>query len=75
MLQRALDQFNRDFAGAPIPWVLLGLLLMTLLGSWQTGGDLDRVCALTADRDIAEAAPQAVKGELDHICSSHRAED
>jgi hypothetical protein len=74
MLQRALDQFNTDFSGVPINWILLGLVVMSQLGSWQAGGDLDRVCALTADRDMARAAPDAVKGELDQICLNHRAE-
>ena len=74
MLQRAVAQFNKDFAGAPIPWLLLGLLIMVQLGSWQSGAQLDRVCALTADRDIAEAAPPPVREELDNICLNHRAE-
>ena len=75
MLQRALDQFDADFAGAPITWILLGLFVMAQLGSWKAGGELDRVCVLTADREIAQAAPEGVKGELDQICSTHRAEN
>jgi hypothetical protein len=75
MLQRALDQFNADFAGIPINLILLGLVVMIQLGSWQAGGDLDRVCALTADHEMAQAAPEAVKGELDRICLNHRAEN
>ena len=74
MLQRVIHQFNTDFAGAPVMWILLGLLVMAQLGSWQAGGELDRVCALTADHDMEAAAPLAVKDELDHICNSHRAE-
>jgi len=72
LFQRVVDEFNKDFSGAPIPWILLGLFVMAQLGSWQTGGDLDRVCVLTADRDIAQAAPEPVKGELDRICFNHR---
>ena len=74
MLQRAIDEFNRDFAGAPIPWILLGLLIMIQLGNWQSGNDLDRVCALTAEREFAQGVPEALRGEVDHICLNHRAE-
>lgn len=74
MLQRALDQFNRDFAGALIPWILLGLLIMAQFGSWQASGDLDRVCALTAEREFSQAAPEVLRAEVDHICLNHRAE-
>jgi hypothetical protein len=74
LLQRVIHQLNVDFAEAPIFWILLGLYIMAQLGSWQAGGDLDRVCALTNDRDIEAAAPVAVKDEIDHICLNHRAE-
>ena len=74
LLQRVIHQFNADFAEAPVMWILLGLFVMAQLGSWQAGGDLDRVCALTTDHDINVAAPVGVKDELDHICSTRRAE-
>jgi hypothetical protein len=74
LLQRVIHQFNADFAGAPVMWLLLGLSVMAQLGSWQTGGELDRVCAPTADRDMEAAAPVTVKDELDRICVNHRAE-
>ena len=74
MLQRVIHQFNTDFAEAPVLWIVVGLLVMTQLGSWQAGGELDRVCALTVDHDMNAAAPLAVKEELDHICFNHRAE-
>ena len=74
MLQRVIHQFSVDFAGAPVMWILLGLFVIAQLGSWQTGGELDRVCALTADHDMEAAAPVAVKDELNHICFNHRAE-
>ena len=74
MLQRVIHQFNADFAEAPVLWIVVGLLVMAQLGSWQAGGELDRVCALTANHDMEAAAPVIVKDELDHICFSHRAE-
>jgi hypothetical protein len=74
LLQRLVDQFNEDFAAAPILWILLGLCVMAQIGSWNAGGDLDRVCALTAEREMTEAEPEAIKEELDHICVTHRAE-
>ena len=74
LLQRVIDQFNADFAGAPVMWILLGLFVMAQLGSWQTSGELDRVCALTADHDMEAAAPVGVKDELDRICFNRRAE-
>lgn len=74
LLQRVIHQFNTDFAEAPVLWIIVGLFIMAQLGSWQTGGDLDRVCALTNDHDMNASAPVAVKAELDHICMTHRAE-
>jgi hypothetical protein len=74
LLQRVIDQFNADFAEAPVMWIVVGLFIMALLGNWQTGGELDRVCALTADHDMSAAAPVAVKDELERICFNHRAE-
>ena len=74
VLQRVIHQFNTDFAEAPVMWILLGLYIMVQLGSWQAGGDLDRVCALTNDHDMNAAAPAGVKNELDQICVNHRAE-
>ena len=74
MPQRVIHQFNIDFAEAPVLWIVVGLLVMTQLGSWQSGSELDRVCALTNDHDMEAAASVAVKNELDHICLNHRAE-
>jgi hypothetical protein len=74
LLQRAVEQFNKDFADAPVLWILIGLLVMAQLGSWQAGGQLDRVCALTDDHDIEQAATAVVREELDNICLNHRAE-
>lgn len=74
MLQRAVEQFNKDFADAPVLWILIGLLVMAQIGSWQSGGQLDRVCALTDDHDIEQAATTVVREELDNICLNHRAE-
>ena len=74
LLQRVIHHLNADFAEAPVMWILLGLFVMAQLGSWQAGGDLDRVCALTNDHDMNLAAPVGVKDELDHICFNHRAE-
>ena len=71
--QRVIHQFNIDFAEAPAMWILVGLLVMALLGSRRADGELDRVCELTADRDMNVAAPVAVRDELDHICFNHRA--
>ncbi len=74
MLQRAVEQFNKDFADAPVLWILIGLLVMAQLGSWQAGGQLDRVCALTDDHDIEQAEAPIVREELYGICLNHRTE-
>jgi hypothetical protein len=67
-IKRALVDFNKDWALAPMELIVLGLLLVALVGHWQKSRDLTHACELLLDHDVGIAIADAHKGEVDALC-------
>ena len=68
VVKRALVDFNKDWAWAPMDLIVLGLLVVTLAGHWQKSRDLAHACELLLDRDITVSDPDPHRPEIEAIC-------
>lgn len=69
-----LDRFGRSFAKNPPAWILLGLFLFALYGSWQRGAELSRICDLLGNPDGLVPGQTPAQREITKICRSRQAD-
>jgi hypothetical protein len=72
---RAVDTIRTGFLRNPIAWILMALLAAAEYGNYQRGRELDRVCELLGQHDLAVNPPRTAKEEIDNICISREPPD
>lgn len=58
------------FAKNSLAWILAGLLLVAVHGSYQRGKELRLICELTGPHDVSFGNPTTPRQKIDTICAS-----
>ncbi len=66
--KEAIVEFRRDFAWAPVDWIVMGLLVIAALGNWQKGRDLARACDLLIEAGAAFPVCDPQRDEITALC-------
>ena len=61
-----IERLKKSLADNPVAWVLAGLLIIALYGSYRTGSKLTEVCDLVREpSEWSEASPLEEDGSID----------